>query len=306
MAIDMSTVKAITHNNKDVTKIQDSLGNVLWQKGEEPSLELFMSRSSYQYSLENGEWVTKTWSGLSSFNATDIWTDGTDLYYSNGETHRVFNKSLSAWETKTWYGLTYFNGNYIWTDGTDIYYSNSTNQYVLDKATSTWSQQSWGGTAPSSMTGNNMWTDGTDVYYSNGSVGYIFDKTTKTWSTSSKAVIVSSSNYGYAVWTDGTNLYFSNGTTQRVYNENTQTWENKTWTGLTSFQGGRIFVYNNEYYAIPNSTPYYMYKLNIATSTWTETTLGTNQPHNSNFAGNGAWNYGGRLCTVATAYPRKS
>lgn len=32
MAIDMSTVKAITHNNKDVTKIQDSLGNVLWQK----------------------------------------------------------------------------------------------------------------------------------------------------------------------------------------------------------------------------------------------------------------------------------
>lgn len=32
MAIDMSTVKAILHNNKNVTKIQDGLGNVLWQK----------------------------------------------------------------------------------------------------------------------------------------------------------------------------------------------------------------------------------------------------------------------------------
>lgn len=35
MAIDMSTVKAILHNNKDVTKIQDGLGNVLWQKAKE-------------------------------------------------------------------------------------------------------------------------------------------------------------------------------------------------------------------------------------------------------------------------------
>lgn len=32
MSIDMTTVKEITHNNKDVVKIEDSNGNILWQK----------------------------------------------------------------------------------------------------------------------------------------------------------------------------------------------------------------------------------------------------------------------------------
>ncbi len=32
MAIDMTTVKQIMHNNKEVVKIEDGLGNVLWQK----------------------------------------------------------------------------------------------------------------------------------------------------------------------------------------------------------------------------------------------------------------------------------
>ena len=32
MAIDMTTVKKIMHGNKEVAKIEDSLGNILWQK----------------------------------------------------------------------------------------------------------------------------------------------------------------------------------------------------------------------------------------------------------------------------------
>lgn len=32
MSIDMTTVKEITHNNKEVVKIEDSNGNILWQK----------------------------------------------------------------------------------------------------------------------------------------------------------------------------------------------------------------------------------------------------------------------------------
>ena len=32
MAIDMTTVKQIMHNNKEVVKIEDGLGKVLWQK----------------------------------------------------------------------------------------------------------------------------------------------------------------------------------------------------------------------------------------------------------------------------------
>ena len=36
MAIDMTTVKQIMHNNKEVVKIEDGLGKVLWQKKAEP------------------------------------------------------------------------------------------------------------------------------------------------------------------------------------------------------------------------------------------------------------------------------
>ena len=35
MAVDMSTVKQIMHNNKEVTKIEDHLGNIIWQKEED-------------------------------------------------------------------------------------------------------------------------------------------------------------------------------------------------------------------------------------------------------------------------------
>lgn len=35
MAINMTTVKKIMHNNKEVAKIEDKLGNILWQK-EQP------------------------------------------------------------------------------------------------------------------------------------------------------------------------------------------------------------------------------------------------------------------------------
>ena len=36
MAIDMTTVKQIMHNNKEVVKIEDGLGKVLWQKEAGP------------------------------------------------------------------------------------------------------------------------------------------------------------------------------------------------------------------------------------------------------------------------------
>ena len=58
-----------------------------------------------------------------SFSGGYIWTDGTDIYYSNYDTQRVLNKSNLTWETKTWNGLTSFNGNNIWTDGDHIYMS---------------------------------------------------------------------------------------------------------------------------------------------------------------------------------------
>ena len=47
MAIDMTTVKQIMHNNKEVVKIEDGLGKVLWQKPEEHTWHTIYEDNSY-------------------------------------------------------------------------------------------------------------------------------------------------------------------------------------------------------------------------------------------------------------------
>lgn len=60
MAIDMTTVKKIMHNNKEVAKIEDGLGNVLWQKAAEPEWHTIYDNSSgYDMRLwSNKQWAT--------------------------------------------------------------------------------------------------------------------------------------------------------------------------------------------------------------------------------------------------------
>ena len=61
MSINMADVKEIINNanNKEVVKIEDSLGNILWQKA--PSITypyLFMNNSNYSYTKDvNVEWT---------------------------------------------------------------------------------------------------------------------------------------------------------------------------------------------------------------------------------------------------------
>ena len=116
-------------------------------------------------------WDAKTWTGLTYFAGSSVWTDGTDIYYSYGNSQYVLDKSTSTWIAKTWTGLTSFVGSNIWTDGTDVYYSSGSTQYVLDKSNSTWSAKTW--TGLTSFDGRKIWTDGTDVYHSSGSTQYV-------------------------------------------------------------------------------------------------------------------------------------
>ena len=58
MAIDMTTVKQIMHNNKEVVKIEDGLGKVLWQKKAEPEWHTVYEKSS-GYDLRY--WINKGW-----------------------------------------------------------------------------------------------------------------------------------------------------------------------------------------------------------------------------------------------------
>ena len=229
-----------------------------------------MSEILYRRTITD-TWEPKTWNGLTSLYGSDVWTDGTDTYYSNGAGHYVLDKFTNTWSQKTWNGLTSFRGENVWTDGTDIYYSSSSNQYVLDKATSTWSQKTWSGRT--SFDGRYIWTDGTDIYYSNSTSQYALDKSTNTWS--QKTWNGLTSFYGYNIWTDGTDIYYSTGATdgtrQYKLNKSTGTWEQKTWNGLTDFYGQYVWTDGTSIYYSSSSSSY-QYVLDKSTSTWSQKT----------------------------------
>ncbi len=213
------------------------------------------------------KWSNKTWSGLTNFIGGYVWTDGDNIYYSNGSTQYVLNKSTSTWSTKTWSGLTNFNGNRVWTDGYNIYYSDSSTQYVLNKATSTWSAKTWSGLTD--FTGNCVWTDGDNIYYSSHSKQYVLNKATSTWSTKTWSGLTSF--YGGFVWTDGDNIYcVYNNKTYYVLNKSTSTWSTKTFSGGPGYISvDRIWTDGYNIYYSDSST---QYVLNKATSTWSAKT----------------------------------
>ena len=211
------------------------------------------------------KWSAKTWSGLTNFIGSSVWTDGTKIYYSNSTVQYVLDKATSTWNVKTWNGLTNFNGQDIWTDETNIYYSSGSKQYILNKSTSTWSTKTWSGLT--SFNGDNIWTDGTDVYYSNISDQYVLDKTTSTWSTKTWGGLTSFN--GDNIWTDGDSIYYSASSYQYVLDKATSTWSTKTWSGLTNFQGMYIWTDGDSIYYSNGSK---QYVLNKSTSTWSAKT----------------------------------
>ncbi len=199
---------------------------------------------------KNGSWVwvEKEWDGVPSsdnaFNARNIWTDGTNYYYSYNLSQYILNGD--TWEPKTWEGFAAVKGQYIWTDGTDFYYSNGSpgsNQYVLNG--DTWEEMTWNGldSHTGMFLGNYIWTDGTSTYYSGGSgKQYILNGDTwepKTWG----GFTAIDASY---IWTDGTSYYYSDVSKQYVLNGDT--WEEKTWAGQSSLVGSEIWTDGTNYY----------------------------------------------------------
>ena len=216
------------------------------------------------------KWESKTWNGFTSFNDynANIWTDGTDIYYSYGTNQYVLNRETSTWRSKTWSGLTMFDGYNIWTDGENIYYStygvSGTTQYVLNRETSTWESKTWSGlTELTPLYGRYIWADGENIYHSNGGSQLVLNCETSTWE--SKTWNGLDSFIGANIWTDGTDIYYSYGTNQYVLNRETSTWEPKSWNGLTSFYGSSIWTDGENIY---HSNDTNQYVLNRRTSTW--------------------------------------
>ena len=247
-------------------------------------------------------WSTKTWNGYTTIYGVGIWTDGNNIYYSNGSGEQyVLNKSTDTWESKTWVGVTSLFGTNIWSDGTDIYYSNSSTQKILNKTTGEWEDKTWNGSLRPNL-GMNVWSDGTNIYYSKDTTQYVLNKETDTWSTKTWGnynnfsgeniwtdgtdIYYSNSTYGQYklnkatdtwedtywgtiyigrdIWTDGINIYYSSGSNQMIFNRATLSWKVITWNGLSQFEGKSVWS-DGEHTYYSNDTNQYILTSEINT-----------------------------------------
>ena len=200
-----STSKYFSYSNNSWSSVSSSIsadGTYIWSDGSND----YYSNGSSQYTVRyNGSlgFVTKTWTGLTSFWGGFVWSDGNNYYYSDGSSHYVLDVSNSAWTQKAWSGFTSFIGQGIWSDGNNYYYSYNSDQYVLDIGTSTLTQKTWIGLT--SFYGGDIWKLGEHIYFSSGNNHYRLDTATSTW----KPVYPGISFSGRDVWSHSGTTYVS-------------------------------------------------------------------------------------------------
>ena len=167
MAIDMTTVKQIMHNNKEVVKIEDGLGKVLWQKPEEHTWHTVYDNSSgYDLRL----WANKGWATTRvpcniSTKATKLRIKYKHEYDYNGKPSGKYVKLI--WGNGGSNPVTVTPDNYTtntvtfdYTQGKDIVfgtYSTSNNWFNTAYQTAQWSwyqNATWGGSTGSDWTSN--------------------------------------------------------------------------------------------------------------------------------------------------------
>ena len=158
MAVDMSNVKQIMHNNKEVIKIEDSLGHIIWQKiPEQPfrrleyiafdgtnycdSAEHNAYNRAYRLDFEQTGWNSSglcypfgIWTGTSPNNILLIRNERSNTK-TGFETCRVSNTAFGTYPPET-----YMNQRIVaemkWGSDTNISYrlrNQSSSDYIVDE-----------------------------------------------------------------------------------------------------------------------------------------------------------------------------
>lgn len=186
------------------------------------------------YASAPKEWTFP--SDVTSFIGNRVWTDGSNIYYSQGSTQLVLNKSTGVWTKKTWSGTTFVPENFY---------------FYLDR---------W-------YRGNYQY-----IYYSGGSgtyTQYYLNKSNSSWNSTAFNI---SGIQGRYIWKQGSNVYYSVTTTHKKWNDLSAEWQDVTWNGLSSFSGDNIWTDGtNTYYYDQTNRIHYV--LNVSTSTWSQKTF---------------------------------
>lgn len=184
-------------------------GDYIWidRKGR-----IHYSSTDQQYVLDGDTWVVAQDNSSIVQYGTQVWTDGTNIFYSYLNDHYQYTEgedfNSGTWTLITSEGLIpegSFRGANVWTDGENIYYSRGSVHYVLNG--DTWEKKTWN---IASFWSESIWTDGTHIYCSSGTTQYVLNN--GTWETMTWSGIDSlTGNY---IWSDGKNIYYSNDTSQ--------------------------------------------------------------------------------------------
>ena len=253
MAIDMSTVKQIMYNNKEITKIEDSLGNILWQKQApepfDPAILYYINgTSAYKVDMANKTITQYTTVGgnsnivgsrIAEYNGKLYATAGTAL---NSPNYLVDIDDENQTITYTLSDVININANGSFKIGNTNYAGESStgvspNVYPFNSSTAKWT-----------FSGNNR-------IYANGVIKfnnrYItkrynnyfaeYDPSTDSWFNNSMNMPVSSAT-AYQFWVWNGVLYYSSGSTQYYLNNTTGTSWFQATTVPIQFNGARTFT----------------------------------------------------------------
>lgn len=241
--------KILTYNNRPITRAQGAYNFIKYGPDDIWVPVTFSGGSGVQYG-------TYVWRGYNSLTEDPV------FYNSNYQL-----TSYQTWSTKTWTGLTTFNAANIWrsTDNRIFFSNGSSGQYELNG--SNWSSMTWGNVSKPER--SHIWTDGRYDYYGDTHYRSSTSWYTKTWTWSDGKPSYFADNAKTAIWrdTDG-KVYYSYGTNQYVLNGST--WSQKTWTGLTSFEGENVWhdLNGRTFYSSGSK----QYELDSSTSTWSKKT----------------------------------
>ena len=196
-------------------------------------------------------WEDKQWNGHGGFQGSEVWTDGVNLYTSEGSAQYVLNKSTSTWEEKTWNNLPesgFYPNRDLWTDGVNIYLSmndwDGDAQRVLNEATSTWEEKTWYGLTR--FKAQQIWKDGDNIYYSYNSNNYVLNKATSTWEPKTWYGLTNVD--AEMIWADGSSVYLSDwDENSYILDKATSTWTPISW-GEVTIHGNDVWIDGDSMY----------------------------------------------------------